>query len=161
MAHRRRSSEPAYQTLAGIHPETGRHATFKIEVAFLEKLKKFGPAAKLGSLMSVASTIADPTRCLKGLRRQNQDDGYAIMSRPSDRYFGVGPEDRGRSTDGTAFFVYCSGELVIHDWDWVDFLKDVGPDVPKKPNGSTDTKAAENQYCSQTFQVELSPPKPL
>jgi hypothetical protein len=134
---------------------TGTPTKFKIEVEFLAKLRTHGPAAKLASLRSVQASIAKPARKWRGLNRANQADGFAIMSRPSQRYFDVGENDHSTTPDGTCFFVYCSGDLVIHDWDWVDFCKEVSAEKSMKPDGTRDTKTAENTYCSQAFQVEL------
>ena len=80
------------------------------------------------------------------------------MSRPAQRYFGVGQHDFKRADNGTAFFVYASADLVVHDWDWIDFLKELkgaGIAVPKTPSDYLDLQEAENLYCAATFQVEL------
>lgn len=147
-----RQKQPAagFVELPGLDPRTGRPATFKIAKALVDKIMAHD-ADKAGNMWHLPRTVATPSRAWRGLR-DDMPDGLAMMTRPVEIFYGVGKNEFTRAPPGMAFFAYCSGSLIIHDWGWVDFLRE----LRGAKTTFTSTSDAENLYGLRSFGSELA-----
>lgn len=124
-------------------------------MSYVEKVLRYDDA-KAGCMRSLAETLRRPLRAFRGLGRDDQDGGLALMSKPKQVFHGAGENDFQPTPPGMGFFAYCSKSLLIHDWGWVNFPKEL---VRAQQTAVGSQLEAENLYCLRTFGSELTFPQ--
>ena len=119
-----------YIPFSAIDPEhTERQWTVGIEEAHYTVLKHHGHEKQIARLMLVKETLDDPIRIHKGWCRQDKEDSYVYVGKPTHDYRSLTIETP--APPGQLFLVFILPGGTIDEWTW----RPVAEKTPETPQG--------------------------
>jgi len=101
--------------------------TFQVPSAFLQHLQRKGPVSKFFDAYLLAEVLSNPLHILRGLKREDYDEGLCYVAFPSKRY--RGHEIELPPPPGLIFLVFVRSDWVVMDWEW----RKVDDEAPSYP----------------------------